>query len=85
MPCSHTSAAELLDRVYKQLHETVEQDAKGVTVRLATITCGCGWERGITEMYRCFYCKEWLCDLCGETHFGMSREQYYRDKAAGAE
>lgn len=69
--------------LYNQTKETVEQDAAGVTVRLATITCGCGWVRGITEMYQCLYCREWFCQFCAENHFGKTVKQYKADKAAG--
>lgn len=66
----------------RQERETVAQDAAGVTVRLATITCRCGWERAVLEMYRCLYCGEWLCEVCAEAHFGKTREQYRAERLA---
>lgn len=63
-----------------QKQETVEQSMAGIPVRLGTITCRCGWERGITMMYRCLYCGEWFCELCAEKHFGKTREEYQKQK-----
>jgi hypothetical protein len=62
--------------VKRQTQETVDQEAVGVTVRMATITCGCGWERGITDMYKCLYCGQWLCHPCAEQHFGQTVAEY---------
>jgi len=64
------------DFVQKQIDETVEQELNGVTVRMATITCRCGWQRGITQMYKCLYCNEWFCILCAEKHFGKTIKEY---------
>lgn len=72
------SKAELVKR---QVRETVKQEADGVTVRMATITCGCGWERGIMHMYQCLYCRVWFCQICAEKHFGKTVEQYYQDRS----
>ena len=66
----------------RQMRETVVQEAAGVTVRLATITCRCGWERAVLKMYRCLYCGEWLCEVCAEDHFGKTREQYNAERLA---
>lgn len=66
----------------RQVRETVAQDAAGVTVRLATITCRCGWKRAALKMYRCLYCGEWLCEVCAEAHFGKTREQYHAERLA---
>lgn len=65
--------------IKKQIKETVDQDSNGVTVRLATITCRCGWKRSIMHMFQCLYCKEWFCHLCAETHFGKTVEQYRKE------
>lgn len=65
----------------QQEHETVVQDAAGVTVRLATITCRCGWKRAIVKMYKCLYCKEWMCEHCAEVHFGKTRAEYKAERA----
>ena len=66
--------------VQSQLHETVEQEAAGVTVRMATITCPCGWKRGIMRMHQCLYCKVWLCQRCAEEHFGKTVVEYQAEK-----
>lgn len=71
--------------IQKQINETVEQELAGVTVRLATITCRCGWKRGITQMYKCLYCGEWMCELCAEAHFGKTRTEYKSEKEAESE
>lgn len=68
--------ANTLDIVYRQIKETVAQDAEGVTVRLATITCPCGWKRSIMHMFQCLYCNVWFCKSCAEQHFGKTVEQY---------
>jgi len=78
----HSPATENADFVLGQIQETVDQAMEGVNVRLATITCRCGWKRGITEMYRCLYCGEWMCELCAEVHFGMTREEYSERQGA---
>ncbi len=78
--CSHSCSKEVLAIVYKQGHETVVQEAAGVTVRMATITCPCGWARTITKMYKCLYCGVWFCKLCAEEHFGKTRKEYYKEK-----
>lgn len=67
---THKCKAE--DILKSQIHETVVQEAAGVTVRMATITCPCGWVRGITLMHKCLYCGVWLCTLCAEKHFGKT-------------
>ena len=64
----------------RQERETVSQDADGVTIRLAVITCRCGWKRSVLKMYRCLYCGEWLCEVCAEKHFGKTREQYKAER-----
>ena len=63
-----------------QEQETVVQEADGVTVRMATITCRCGWKRAVMKMYKCLYCGEWLCEICAEAHFGKTREQYKTER-----
>ena len=60
--------------------ETVAQEAAGVTVRLAVITCRCGWKRSVIKMYKCLYCGEWMCEICAEAHFGKTREQYNAER-----
>lgn len=68
-----------LNFLQKQIRETVKQDAAGVTVRLATITCRCGCKRGILMMYQCLYCREWFCQSCAETHFGKTVAEYRQE------
>lgn len=62
--------------VQGQLRETVQQEAAGVTVRMATLTCPCGRERALVKMYQCLYCKVWMCDQCAEAHFGKTVAEY---------
>lgn len=71
------SAAEF---ARQQEQETVAQEAAGVTVRMATITCRCGWKRSVMKMYKCLYCGEWMCEICAEAHFGKTREQYNAER-----
>jgi predicted nucleic acid binding AN1-type Zn finger protein len=74
--CQKTEWIEKMTFIKSQVEETVKQDAEGVTVRMATITCRCGWNRGIMHMFQCLYCKEYFCMSCAETHFGKTVKQY---------
>jgi hypothetical protein len=69
--------------VQSQIRETVQQEAAGVTVRLATLTCPCGRTRAVLKMYQCLYCKVWMCDPCAEIHFGKTVEQYRAENPVG--
>lgn len=83
LSCDKSEALEFKDKlqiVYSQTKESVAQDAQGVTARLTTLTCPCGWKRGIMNMYQCLYCKIWFCQPCAEDHFGKTVEQYKLDK-----
>lgn len=59
-----------------QLKELVEQESKGVGVMMATVTCPCGWRRGLTLTHKCLYCGIYFCVRCAEQHFGKTVEQY---------
>ena len=76
--CGITQAEynEQMNTVYLQTKETVKQEAEGVTVRMATLTCPCGWKRAVVKMHQCLYCKVWFCHTCAEQHFGKTVEQY---------
>jgi len=63
-----------------QLRQTVVQEAQGMTIRMATVTCECGWERALVKMYKCLYCEMWMCIRCAEIHFGKTIEQYNEEK-----
>lgn len=65
--------------VQSQIRETVDQEAAGVTIRLATITCPCGWKRAALRMYQCLYCKIWFCHQCAEQHFGKTVAEYRQE------
>lgn len=69
--------------IYLQVLQTIKQEAAGVTVRVATMRCRCGWNRSLTRMHQCLYCKEWFCELCAEQHFGKTVEQYRAEQATG--
>ena len=74
---------EWLDKttiLYNQHKETVQQESDGVTVRMGVITCPCGRKRAVLKMYRCLYCKVWMCDPCAEAHFGKTVVEYRRSK-----
>lgn len=64
----------------RQIDETVKQEAAGIAVRMATITCGCGWERAAVKMYKCLYCNEWFCTPCAEKHFNKTVAEYRAEK-----
>lgn len=63
-----------------QVEESVKQEAAGVTVRLATLTCVCGQARGIMLMYQCLYCRVWFCHQCAEEHFGKTVAEYRAER-----
>jgi len=63
-----------------QVQQTVDQEAQNITVRMATVTCQCGWERALVKMYKCLYCEMWMCILCAEIHFGKTIQQYNAEK-----
>lgn len=67
---------EKMTRIQNQIRETVVQEMAGVTVRLATMTCGCGRKRSIMLMFQCLYCREWFCHPCAEAHFGKTVAEY---------
>lgn len=83
--CEQQEWADAAQTVYSQIKETVKQEAEGVTVRMGTITCPCGWKRGIMRMYQCLYCKVWFCQLCAEVHFGKTIKQFKAEKSAPKE
>ena len=64
----------------EQEQETIVQAMAGVNVRLAVVTCGCGRQRALTKMYKCFYCETWVCQWCAPHHFGMTKEEYRQKK-----
>ena len=76
----HGGWLEKLEIIENQLKESVEQEATGVTIRMGTITCPCGWERSIFRMYKCLYCDIWFCVSCAESHFGKTIKQHRLDK-----
>jgi len=73
--------AEKIAFIAKQIRETVQQTNNGIPVRLGTITCRCGRERGIVLMYKCLYCKEWYCEICAEQHFGQTVAEFRKKHA----
>ena len=70
---------EILTIVMDQTRETVVQEAENVTIRMATMTCPCGWKRGVVKMYQCLYCNIWFCTPCAESHFGKTVQEHRRD------
>ena len=74
------SRLEKLARIERQKKETIDQEEKGVTIRMATMTCCCGTERAVLMMHLCLYCAEWFCQSCAEVHFGQTVEQYKKDR-----
>lgn len=68
-----------LQIVSDQHHETVDQSRADVNCRLMTITCPCGWKRGVMNMYQCLYCGIWYCHRCAETHFGKTVAEHRRE------
>ena len=74
---------EKLAFVAVQVGETVKQEAEGVTIRMATITCGCGQKRAVVKMFQCLYCSEWFCHSCAEVHFRQTVEQYRKENPIG--
>lgn len=59
-----------------QVKESIDQQAKNITVRMATVTCPCGKPQALVKSYQCLYCKVWFCHGCAETHFGQTMDEY---------
>lgn len=76
--CRISTHPKTANIVKNQIKETIEQTAQGVVFRLGTITCPCGWSRGIMHLYRCLYCKVYFCMSCAEEHFGQTVEEYHK-------
>ena len=50
------------------------QQAKG---EQPNVTCECGLTSPLRFLYRCLYCKMYLCQQCAEIHFGKTVEEYF--------
>lgn len=70
----------LINKAEEQLQATVALEKSGATIRGAVMPCICGRPRAIILMYKCLYCKCWLCTQCAEWHFGKTVTQYYQEK-----
>ena len=44
------------------------------------ITCECDDTYPLLLMYRCLYCKMYLCEICAEIHFGQTVNDYFENK-----
>lgn len=62
--------------IYLQQEHIRVQSHHGVTAQRVTVRCRCGWNRSMTYMFRCLYCKELFCQHCAELHFGQTVEEY---------
>jgi hypothetical protein len=65
----------------QRLVETQRQEAKGPQ---PSVTCGCGRVMHLRHLYRCLYCKQWLCQPCAERHFGKTVEEFHAAKTEKA-
>ena len=50
------------------------QQAKG---EQPNVTCECGLTSPLRFLYKCLYCKMYLCQQCAEIHFGKTVEEYF--------
>ena len=41
---------------------------------------GCGKATTHSGLYRCYYCKLWMCEPCCAEHFGDDREGYFAER-----
>ena len=76
MSISNKEWVKKLKAVHAQMRETIQQESAGITVRMATITCGCGSIRSLVNMYKCLYCNEYYCVSCAQEHFGKTVAQH---------
>ena len=63
------------DFVAMQWRETMQGN-------IPMVTCECGLNMPLRFAFRCLYCGQWYCTTCAEIHFGKTREQYNKEKAA---
>ena len=47
-----------------------EQIADEIPAKHLKIRCSCGAFVPWRHMYRCLYCKIWLCKTCAQLHYG---------------
>lgn len=40
----------------------------------------CHAKEWVGGMFKCFFCLSYFCQTCGEKHFGMTREEYWKNK-----
>lgn len=65
-----------LDPETKAFADKQWQQVKGAR---PTVTCECGDTYPLRFMYRCLYCKIYLCEECAEIHFGKTVEEYFSE------
>lgn len=71
---------QILTTIANQTRETVKQEARGITVRMATVHCGdCNRDRPLVHLYKCLYCEIYFCKQCAENHFGKTVKQYQEE------
>ena len=81
--CLKSAALLYVDKahfIYLQRQHIRFQSDNGITAQMATVRCRCGWNRALIRMHQCLYCFEYFCELCGEGHFGKTREQFRQER-----
>lgn len=70
-----TGAKDLITRAHagRQYREALATDK---------VTCGCGTHMRLRLAFRCYYCGCYFCATCAGVHFGESREDYAKRRAA---
>ncbi len=43
------------------------------------VQCECGLKAPIRFLYKCLYCKMFLCENCAEIHFNKTIEEFLND------
>lgn len=52
------------------------EEAKGTQ---PSVTCECGLKVPLRFLYKCLYCKMFLCEQCAEIHFNKTVEDYLNE------
>jgi len=67
------------EEYFKKLESVGKQIDELDRVTEARVTCSCGVNKHVVEMYHCLYCEEWYCKSCAEEHFGKTVKEWRED------
>jgi len=49
--------------------ETIKNQASELNGSELAVTCPCGREGNVQDMFQCLYCEVWFCRKCAQDHF----------------